>query len=107
MTEEAEIDKILDLAKKLVDSGLLDVAAAVLDNKEEILSEIADWLQNNGSLLKNFSTVFSALSKLDPDTMRKARGFRDLVVMLNDPDVMAGLSFLLNFMKAIGESLHE
>ncbi len=74
MTEEAEIDKILDLAKKLVDSGLLDVAAAVLDNKEEILSEIADWLQNNGSLLKNFSTVFSALSKLDPDTMRKARG---------------------------------
>jgi uncharacterized protein YjgD (DUF1641 family) len=100
-------EKIIQLEKELEDSGLLDVLLSLLKNREGILLEIANWLQNNENLMKNISTILAALSKVNPDEMRKAKSLTDVLNMLKDPEVLSGLSLFLNLMKAIGEVLRE
>ncbi len=100
-------EKIIQLEKELEDSGLLDVLLSLSKNREGILLEIANWLQNNENLMKNISTILAALSKVNPDEMRKAKSLTDVLNMLKDPEVLSGLSLFLNLMKAIGEVLRE
>ncbi|AWR95529.1 DUF1641 domain-containing protein [Acidianus brierleyi] len=105
MTQEDE--EVFELVKELKDSGLLDILMSALKNREGILLEIANWLQNNENVMKNLSTFLAALSKLNPDEMKKARSLTDVLNMVKDPDVLSGLSFFLNLMKVIGEVLRE
>jgi uncharacterized protein YjgD (DUF1641 family) len=105
---EQEQEKMIEFLKELEDSGVLDILTSLLKNKDGALLEIANWLQKNQNVMKNVSTLMAALSKVDPDQVKKSKSLIDLIKTLNDdPDVLAGISFFLSLMKSIGETLRE
>lgn len=105
---------MIEFLKELENSGVLDILNSLLKNKDGALLEIANWLQKNQNVMKNVSTLMAALSKVDPDQikvdpdqMKKSKSLIGLLKTLNDPDVIAGISFFLSLMKSIGETLRE
>ncbi|MUN29828.1 DUF1641 domain-containing protein [Sulfuracidifex metallicus] len=104
---EQEQEKMIEFLKELEDSGVLDILTSLLKNKDGALLEIANWLQKNQNVMKNVSTLMAALSKVDPDQVKKSKSLIGLFKTLNDPDVLAGISFFLSLMKSIGETLRE
>ncbi len=104
---DVEIEKMAEIVRELNDSGVLDIISSILKSREGVLLELANWLQNNSNVMKNMSTILAALERVDPDSAVKASSLTDLLKMVRDPDVLAGLSFFLNLMKSIGEVLRE
>ncbi|BBG23413.1 DUF1641 domain-containing protein [Sulfuracidifex tepidarius] len=104
---DSEIEKIMEIMRQMDEAGVLDILNSLLKSRQGVLLEVANWLQNNSNVMKNMSTLMAAMSKLDPDSLKKAETLTDLLKMLRDPDVLAGISFFLSLMKSIGETLHE
>ncbi|AWR96776.1 DUF1641 domain-containing protein [Acidianus sulfidivorans JP7] len=102
---EVEIDQLMDILKELKESGLLDVIQALIKNREDIILQIAEWLKNNQNVMKNMSLLLSAIDKANPDEVQKARSLTEVMLMLKDPDVLAGISYFLTIMKKLGESI--
>lgn len=99
------IDELVELVNELKKSGILDVLLSLLKNREGVLLELAEWLKNNQNVMKNFSLILSVMNNVNPDELEKATSLTELVLMLKDPDVLAGLSYFLQIMKKLGEAL--
>lgn len=99
------LDQLLELVNELKKTGLLDVTISLLKNREGVLIEFAEWLKNNENVMKNWSLLLSVVNNVNPDEIQKARTLTELLLMLKDPDVLAGLSYFLQIMKKLGESI--
>ncbi|WP_187152746.1 DUF1641 domain-containing protein [Acidianus manzaensis] len=102
---EVEIDEVLDLLKELKETGILDIINSMLRNREDIILEFAEWLKNNQNVMKNASLLLSVVNKINPDEVKKAKSLTEVILMLKDPDVLAGISYFLTIMKKLGESI--
>ncbi|WP_067933494.1 DUF1641 domain-containing protein [Alicyclobacillus kakegawensis] len=127
----ADVDALaeaLRLARALHDRGLLTLAAALLEQADDVLRIVVDFVNQPGAVrgLKNLATAAQALGAVDLEAFgrlaqgavasvdeakadRKALetplGFFKLLAYLADPDVSAAIRLLLAACKGVGRAL--
>ncbi|MCL6627221.1 DUF1641 domain-containing protein [Alicyclobacillus shizuokensis] len=127
----ADVDalaEVLRLARALHDRGLLTLAAALLEQADDVLRIVVDLVNQPGAVrgLKNLVTAAQALGAVDLEAFsrlaqgaaasveeakadRKALetplGFFKLLAYLADPDVSAAIRLLLAACKGVGRAL--
>jgi uncharacterized protein YjgD (DUF1641 family) len=98
--------KLIELAVKLEEAGVLDVIGALAD--EKALRSLADFFLSSGALhlLDNMDNLIDMVSKMVEAMSRPAEpvGLGGLLRALGDPDVQRGLGRLLALLKALGRA---
>lgn len=119
----------MELLQELHDSGILDIAVALLQAKEKVAKIALDQVgrQPVTNMINHVVAAASAISETEPDTTKKivkclsngmaqaeaslemdnkVRPFQ-LLKMLRDPDINRSIIFGLNLLKGIGEGLKD
>lgn len=117
MAMDKELAAILSILRKVSDSGMLEALAAMLERNGEVMSVVFNELsqKENSNFVRNLLTIYTLLSRVDPDRLRKfmknlakalngADSFRNekpLGLMtigreMKNPDVNAGIRVLLS-----------
>lgn len=115
-----EIDAFLDLIKSAKDSGIFTLLKGLFENKGESMSEISGELTKPQNLrfVRNLMTIYTLLSNIDPETVRKfmlnlanavdkssnlkdkgSMGLMALRSNMKDPDVSVGFRVLFEVAK--------
>ena len=115
-----EIDAFLDLVKSAKESGIFTFLKALFENKGESMSEISSELTKPQNLrfVRNLMSIYTLLSNIDPDTVRKfmlnlanavdkseslkdkgPMGLMALRSNMKDPDVTVGFRVLFEVAK--------
>ena len=115
-----EIDSFLDLVKSASESGIFTLLKALFENKGEAMTQISDEISKpqNTRFVRNLLTVYTLLSNIDPDTVRKfmlnlasavdkssslkdegPMGLMALNRNMKDPDVSVGFRVLFEVAK--------
>jgi uncharacterized protein YjgD (DUF1641 family) len=104
LSQEA-LEDIFKLLKELESSGLLKALLGLVEGREELLSRLTMWIENNRNLVENFTLLLNALSSVDPGEVRTANSLTELLNLLKDPEVLSGLSLFLAFMRELGRNM--
>ena len=115
-----EIDAFLDLVKSAQESGIFTFLKALFENKGDSMSEISSELvkPQNIRFVRNLMSIYTLLSNIDPDTVRKfmlnlanavdksptmkdkgPMGLMALRTNMKDPDVTVGFRVLFEVAK--------
>ncbi len=115
-----EIDAFLELVKAAKDSGIFTFLKALFENKGDSMTEISSELTKpqNIRFVRNLMSIYSLLSNIDPDTVRKfmlnlanavdkspslkdkgPMGLMALRSNMKDPDVTVGFRVLFEVAK--------
>ena len=115
-----EIDSLLDLVKSARESGIFTFLKALFENKGDSMSEISSELVKlqNIRFVRNLMSIYTLLSNIDPDTVRKfmlnlanavdkspkmknkgPMGLMALRSNMKDPDVTVGFRVLFEVAK--------
>lgn len=115
-----EIDAFLDLVKSAKESGVFTFLKALFENKGDSMSEISGELTKpqNVRFVRNLMSIYTLLSNIDPDTVRKfmlnlanavdksatlkdkgPMGLMALRTNMKDPDVTVGFRVLFEVAK--------
>ena len=115
-----EIDAFLDLVKAAQESGIFTFLKALFENKGDSMSEISSELvkPQNIRFVRNLMSIYTLLSNIDPDTVRKfmlnlanavdkspsmkdkgPMGLMALRSNMKDPDVTVGFRVLFEVAK--------
>lgn len=116
----------LDVLKELHAFGVLDVLRGLLKNRHQVGVIAITQLNQPGMhhMMKNAMGAVQFLSKLEPEKLQnimnalasgidqfspadKPTSLWGMGKSLRDPDVMLSMSTLLNFLRGMGESLHQ
>ncbi|MEJ9212017.1 DUF1641 domain-containing protein [Bacillus smithii] len=124
-----DLTNLLKIIGELNQAGLLEAANAMLQAREKIakiaLGQVSREPVTN--LINNLMGVAGAVSNIDPDFTEKLMNsitngikegnhhlqngdkvkFRDLLKVLNDPDINRAIGFGLHFLKGMGQGLKE
>ena len=117
MSMDREIGSVLAILRKVTESGILEALAALIERNQEVMSVIFGELsqKENSNFVRNILTVYTLLSRIDPEKLRKFmknlaesinesdkfRGERPLGLLsigreIKDPDISTGIRVLLN-----------
>ncbi len=115
-----EIDAFLDLVKSASESGIFTLLKSLFENKGEAMTQLSDEITKpqNTRFVRNLLTIYTLLSNIDPDTVRKfmlnlagavdkssslkdegPMGLMALNRNMKDPDVSVGFRVLFEVAK--------
>ncbi|MBE3571047.1 MAG: DUF1641 domain-containing protein [Bacillales bacterium] len=126
---DEDLTNLLKMISELNQAGLLEAANALLQAREKIakiaLGQVSREPVTN--LINNLMGAAGAITNIDPDLTAKLMKsitngieegnhhlqngdkvkFRDLLKVLNDPDINRAIGFGLHFLKGMGQGLKE
>ncbi len=118
-----QMKELISLMDAIDKSGILTLLKAILQNPDALLKTVSEEMlrDSNVRFIKNASSVYALLSKLDPDRVDRIIGnvtasfdrlgtdssetpigILTVIQLMKDPDISAGIKLVFDLLKSIG-----